>query len=87
MLTQNMDSKSKLHSQIAGAFIEWDGLKLPPRLRVRDVEEIFRIRKGVIYSWLNDGRIKSDVTRLPKQRRGTRLIHTRSLLAALEGNA
>ena len=72
-------------ADLSGAFIEWEGLRLPPRLRPKDVEEIFRVKKGTLYSWLNSGRVASDETRLPKQRRGTRLIHTRSLIAALSG--
>ena len=71
--------------ELSGAYIEWEGLRLPPRLRSKDVETIFRIKKGTLYSWLNSGRVASDETRLPKQRRGTGLIHTRSLIAALSG--
>ena len=42
--------------------------------RVSDVQRLFGIKKGVLYRWINEGRIHSACIREPGNFKGIRLI-------------
>jgi hypothetical protein len=52
---------------------------LPEFGRVKDVERIFGIKRGILYRWISDGKIKSVCIREPGNQQGLRLIHLASV--------
>jgi hypothetical protein len=56
---------------------------LPEFGRVRDVERIFGIKRGILYRKIADGKIRSVSLREPGKKFGCRLIHLASVRAWL----
>ena len=70
----------KSTAQQAGC-IEFEGIRLPPLLRPKGVEDTFAIGHGALYGHLTAGRIRSIAVKgNPGQRRCTRLVYTQSVI-------
>jgi hypothetical protein len=52
---------------------------LPEFGRVKDVQDIFGVKRGIAYRWMNQGKIKSVLIREPGNIQGVRLIHLASV--------
>jgi predicted site-specific integrase-resolvase len=52
---------------------------LPEFGRVNDVQKIFGVKRGILYRWINEGKIKSVCIREPGNQQGVRLIHLQSV--------
>lgn len=55
------------------------GQALPEFGRVADVQRIFGIKRGILYRWINEGKVKSVCIREPGNVQGVRLIHLQSV--------
>jgi hypothetical protein len=51
----------------------------PEFVRVNQLYKIFGLKRGIIYRWINEGRIKSVCLREPGNIQGVRLIHLASV--------
>ena len=51
----------------------------PEFVRVKDVQKIFGLKRGITYRLIGDGRIKSVCLREPGNIQGVRLIHLASV--------
>ncbi len=47
--------------------------------RLRDLERLFGLRRGTVYTLLRDGKIKGCLLRIRGQQSGVRLIHLQSV--------
>jgi hypothetical protein len=47
--------------------------------RVADVQRLFGVRRGILYRWIQDGRVKSVLIREPGNKQGIRLIYLASV--------
>jgi hypothetical protein len=47
--------------------------------RVKDVQDLFGVKRGIAYRWMNQGKIKSVLIREPGNIQGVRLIHLASV--------
>jgi len=52
---------------------------LPEFGRVKDVQDLFGVKRGLAYRWMNQGKIKSVLIREPGNIQGVRLIHLASV--------
>lgn len=52
---------------------------LPEFGRVQDVQKLFGIKRGILYRWISDGKVKSVCLREPGNKLGVRLIHLASV--------
>jgi hypothetical protein len=52
---------------------------IPEFGRVQDVQRLFGIKRGILYRWIGDGKIKSVCIREPGNKLGVRLIHLASV--------
>jgi hypothetical protein len=52
---------------------------LPEFGRVKDVQDIFGVKRGIAYRWMNQKKIKSVLIREPGNIQGVRLIHLASV--------
>ncbi len=52
---------------------------LPEFGRVNDVQRLFGVKRGILYRWIADGKIKSVCLREPGNVQGIRLIHLASV--------
>jgi hypothetical protein len=52
---------------------------LPEFGRVNDVQRLFGVKRGILYRWIGDGKIKSVCIREPGNAQGVRLIHLASV--------
>jgi hypothetical protein len=52
---------------------------LPEFGRVNDVQRIFGVRRGILYRWIGEGKVKSVCIREPGNIQGVRLIHLASV--------
>lgn len=52
---------------------------LPEFGRVEDVRRIFGVKRGILYRWIRENRIKSVLIREPGNKQGIRLIHLQSV--------
>jgi len=79
-----MSSNSKvIQSHIVGTTsqvsIENTGQPQQEFGRVKDVEKVLGIKRGILYGLINDGKIKSVCLRKPGNIQGVRLIHMQSV--------
>jgi hypothetical protein len=56
---------------------------LPEFVRVPDVQRLFGIKRGILYRWISEKRIKTCLLREPGNQQGIRLIYYQSLRAYL----
>jgi hypothetical protein len=52
---------------------------LPEFGRVKDVEKLFGVKRGILYRWIGEGKVKSVCIREPGNIQGVRLIHLASV--------
>jgi hypothetical protein len=52
---------------------------MPEFGRVNDVQKLFGIKRGILYRWIGDGKVKSVCLREPGNKQGVRLIHLQSV--------
>lgn len=52
---------------------------LPEFGRVQDVQRLFGVKRGILYRWIGDGKVKSVCIREPGNVQGVRLIHLASV--------
>ena len=52
---------------------------LPEFGRVPDVQKLFGVKRGILYRWIGEGKIKSVCIREPGNIQGVRLIHLESV--------
>ena len=52
---------------------------LPEFGRVQDVQRLFGVKRGILYRWINKGKVKSVCIREPGNIQGVRLIHLASV--------
>lgn len=52
---------------------------LPEFGRVIDVQKLFGVKRGILYRWINAGKIKSVCIREEGNQQGVRLIHLASV--------
>lgn len=52
---------------------------MPEFVRVPDVQKLLGIKRGILYRWLKQGKIKSVLLREPGNIQGVRLIHLASV--------
>jgi hypothetical protein len=52
---------------------------LPEFGRVNDVQKLFGVKRGILYRWINEGKVKSVCIREPGNVQGLRLIHLQSV--------
>jgi hypothetical protein len=52
---------------------------LPEFGRVQDVQRLFGIKRGILYRWISEGKVKSVLIREPGNIQGVRLIHLASV--------
>jgi hypothetical protein len=52
---------------------------MPEFGRVRDVEKLFGVKRGILYRWIGEGKVKSVCIREPGNVQGVRLIHLASV--------
>jgi hypothetical protein len=52
---------------------------MPEFGRVADVQRLFGVRRGILYRWIQDGRVKSVLIRERGNKQGIRLIHLASV--------
>ena len=52
---------------------------LPEFGRVNDVQRIFGVKRGILYRWIGEGKVKSVLIREPGNIQGVRLIHLASV--------
>lgn len=52
---------------------------LPEFGRVNDVQRLYGIKRGILYRWIADGKMKSVCIREPGNVQGVRLIHLASV--------
>ena len=52
---------------------------LPEFVRVNDVKRILGVKRGILYRWMKDGKIKSVCIREVGNTQGIRLIHLASV--------
>ena len=52
---------------------------LPEFGRVQDVQRLFGVKRGILYRWINENKIKSVCIREPGNVQGVRLIHLASV--------
>ena len=52
---------------------------LPEFGRVNDVQKLFGVKRGILYRWIADGKVKSVCIREPGNVQGVRLIHLESV--------
>jgi len=52
---------------------------LPEFGRVIDVQKLFGVKRGILYRWIGDGKVKSVCIREPGNIQGVRLIHLASV--------
>jgi hypothetical protein len=52
---------------------------LPEFGRVKDVEKLFGVKRGILYRWINEGKVKSVCIREPGNVQGVRIIHLASV--------
>lgn len=54
---------------------------LPEFGRVNDVQRLFGVKRGILYRWIGEGKVKSVCIREPGNIQGVRLIHLASVRA------
>jgi len=52
---------------------------LPEFGRVIDVQRLFGVKRGILYRWIGEGKVKSVCIREPGNVQGVRLIHLASV--------
>jgi hypothetical protein len=52
---------------------------LPEFGRVNDVQKLFGVKRGILYRWISEGKVKSVCIREPGNIQGVRLIHLASV--------
>jgi hypothetical protein len=52
---------------------------LPEFGRVKDVQKLFGIKRGILYRWIGTGKVRSVCLREPGNKQGVRLIHLQSV--------
>jgi hypothetical protein len=52
---------------------------LPEFGRVQTVQNLFGVKRGILYRWINEGKVKSVLIREPGNIQGVRLIHLASV--------
>ncbi len=52
---------------------------LPEFGRVNDVQKLFGVKRGILYRWIGEGKVKSVCIREPGNVQGVRLIHLASV--------
>lgn len=52
---------------------------LPEFGRVKQVEQLFGVKRGILYRWINDNKVKSVCIRESGNIQGVRLIHLASV--------
>lgn len=52
---------------------------LPEFGRVNDVRKLFGVKRGILYRWISENRIKSVLIREPGNKQGIRLIYLASV--------
>ena len=52
---------------------------MPEWGRVNDVQKMFGVKRGILYRWINEGKVKSVLIREPGNIQGVRLIHLASV--------
>jgi hypothetical protein len=52
---------------------------MPEFGRVNDVQRLFGVKRGILYRWINEGKVKSVCIREPGNIQGVRLIHLASV--------
>ena len=52
---------------------------LPEFGRVNDVQKLFGVKRGILYRWIGEGKVKSVLIREPGNIQGVRLIHLASV--------
>ena len=52
---------------------------LPEFGRVQDVQRLFGVKRGILYRWIGEGKVKSVLIREPGNNQGVRLIHLASV--------
>ena len=56
---------------------------LPEFGRVPDVQRLFGIKRGILYRWISEGRIKTCLIREPGNQQGIRIVYLESVRAYL----
>jgi hypothetical protein len=59
---------------------------LPEFGRIADVERIYGLKRGITYSLIHAGKLKSVCLRKPGAKTGVRLVHLASVRTFLEAN-
>ena len=52
---------------------------MPEFGRVNDVQKLFGVKRGILYRWIGEGKVKSVLIREPGNIQGVRLIHLASV--------
>ena len=52
---------------------------LPEFVRVNDVQRLFGVKRGILYRWIGEGKVKSVLIREQGNIQGIRLIHLASV--------
>ena len=52
---------------------------MPEFGRVRDVEKLFGVKRGILYRWIGENKVKSVCIREEGNAQGVRLIHLQSV--------
>jgi len=52
--------------------------------RVTDIQRLFGIKRGILYRWINEGRVKSACVREPGNFKGIRLVSVDSVRRYIE---
>ena len=56
----------------------------PEFVRVQDVQRIFGVKRGILYRWINEGRIQSVCVCDPGNKQGIRLVNLASVRTYIE---